>query len=200
MARSIRGFATVALVIAAVSNGVADYRPMEANIRPEWKDLPGADGRTHSFSDLSSHPVVVVAFVAESCPYSKAYEDRFRQFATSYADRGVAFVAINVSLEPEDELESLVKIRNARPFPYLYLRDKSQESGQRFGAKVTPHLFVLDKQRRLVYSGAFDDSKTPAKVTSRHVVKVVDQLLQSDQIEPTSTRAVGCAIRYNDRP
>ena len=163
---------------------------------PAWSNLVGTDDGKHSLKDLSAAKVVVVVFTCNSCPFSVDYEDRLVAFAREYASKGVELVAINVNREEEDSLPKMKERAAARGFPFPYLHDPSQEIGKAYGAKVTPHVFILDGDRKVAYVGAFDNARKKEKVTRTYVKDAVEALLAGKTPAPAKTNAAGCSIRY----
>lgn len=149
------------------------------------------DGKTVSMEDFKDSDVVVVCFTCNRCPVAVAYEDRFISFADKYKEKGVKFVAINVNGDTQEAMATRVEEKG---ISYPYIADTSQDSARAFGAKVTPHLFVLNKDRELVYSGAFDDSFKSA-ATKHYVADAVDAALAGKTPELQKTRPAGCGIR-----
>ena len=148
---------------------------------PAWKELEGIDGKKHSLADLKEAEAVVVVFTCNHCPVAKAYEERLVEFDNDYKDKKVALVA-----ERGEE----------QGFEFAYLYDPSQEIGRNFGAKVTPHAFVLDKERKLAYRGAIDDSQNAAKVTKHSLRDAVDAVLAGKAPAEPETKQFGCGIGY----
>lgn len=163
---------------------------------PEWKDLPGTDGKRHSLADLSQARVVVLLFIRNNCPIAQAYEARIREFVEKFSPQGVAVVAVNVSAEEGESLEQMKSRAQDRKFPFPYLRDESQQIGRAYGATNTPHAFVLDGQRRIAYMGAIDDHNKPQQVAERFLVDAVAALLAGQPIETTESLQRGCHIHY----
>ena len=87
----------------------------------------------------------------------------------------------------------------ASGFNFDYVIDPTQKIGRSYGAILTPQAFVLDKNRRIAYLGAFDDSMHPRKVERHYVNAAVDALLANQQPEITETRQFGCAIEYQKK-
>jgi thiol-disulfide isomerase/thioredoxin len=138
-----------------------------------------------------------VAFTCNHCPYAKAYEDRFSEFAKKYKDKGVELVAINVNNLEEDKLPAMKERAAEKGFTFAYLYDASQKIGRDFGAKTTPHLFVLDHDRKVRYIGLFDDNPLKAgDVKKRHVEDAVDALLKGEDPPVALTAPAGCSIKY----
>ncbi len=79
---------------------------------------------------------------------------------------------------------------------YVYAYDESQATGRAYGATNTPQFFVLDKERKIRYTGAMDNNANETKVTKKYLRDAVDALLSGKSPEVDETRAVGCGIRY----
>ena len=139
---------------------------------------------------------MVVAFTCNHCPVAVAYEDRFIKFAKEYEDKGVVFVAINVNNMEDDKLPAMIERAKEKDFPFAYLHDDSQEIGKAFGAAKTPHLFVLDGDRKVAFIGAFDDKMDAKGVKKHYVEDAVDAVLAGTEVAVTKTPAHGCGIRY----
>ena len=163
----------------------------------QFKNLEGVDGKRQSLDDFTSAKAVVLSFTCNHCPVAVIYEDRFLEFAGEYKDKGVAFVGHNVDNQ-EAARRPAVKVRAKEKgfnFPYLY--DPSQQSARAYGATCTPHLFVLDQERKIAYMGAFDDSNNPANVRKHYVKDAVDALLAGKTPAVPVTRQRGCSIKWD---
>jgi peroxiredoxin len=165
---------------------------------PAWKDLPGVDGKRHSLADLQDREIVVVVFTCNSCPIASDYEDRIIAFAKRHCGPGqkTALVAINVNTVEEDLLPQMKERAAAKHFPYPYLFDGSQKIGKAYGALFTPEFFVLDKDRKVAYMGAFDDNVEPTKTKHEYLEPAVQSILKGGKANPAETQASGCLIRY----
>ena len=103
--------------------------------------------------------MVVVVFLANHCPVVQAYEDRLIDFTKDYKDKGVKVVGIAVSRWTSDKLPGIKDYMKDNKSNYIYGYDESQAVGQAYGATRTPQFFVLDKERKIRYTGAMDDSQ-----------------------------------------
>jgi len=164
---------------------------------PDWKGLPGVDGKQHGLADYKDSRVVVVVFTCNHCPISKVYADRLKSLARDYADRKVQVVAISVSRHPADGLPQMKAHAAMNKLPYPYLHDASQQTGRDYGATNTPHFFVLDGERRIAYMGAFDDHIEPSKVEKHYVVDAVDAVLNGRAPPVKESLQRGCPIEYD---
>jgi peroxiredoxin len=165
---------------------------------PAWKDLPGVDGKNHSLAELASKDTIVVVFTCNSCPFAVAYEDRLVAFAKKHAgaDSKVGVVAINVNTIPDDSLDKMAVRAKEKNFSFPYLFDKSQKIARDFGAEYTPEFFVLNKERKVVYMGAMDDSSNEAEVKTKYLEAAVAAALKAEKPAKAETLARGCKIRF----
>jgi thiol-disulfide isomerase/thioredoxin len=163
---------------------------------PEWKDLEGVDNEKHSLGDIKEAKAIVVVFTCNHCPVAQAYEDRIIQLAADYKDKGVELVAINVNNMDADKLPAMKERAEEKDFQFDYLYDPSQEIGRAFGATVTPHAFLLDGEKKLVYVGGIDDNMDVAEVKENHLRDAIDAVLSGSKPAKESTKPAGCGIRY----
>lgn len=173
--------------------------PMKTGERAPPFDLPNVDGRRVQLHDFAGSKALVVAFWCNHCPYVRAYERRFVDWADEVRPRGVGVVAINANDEvnyPEDSLEHMVTRAKEQGYNFPYLRDKEQSVATAYGAQCTPHFLVFDTEFRLVYQGRFDDSKDAAGVKERYLPDVVEALLAGRPPLRDTTWAIGCSIKW----
>ncbi len=164
---------------------------------PEFKGLEGVDGKKLSLDDLKDAKVLIVCFHCNECPVASDYQDRYIEFMKKYQDQGVAFVAVNCDIVNADE-ENLKTMRaraEEKKYNFPYVIDPTGKLADDYTAKATPHLFVFDSQRKLQYSGAFDDKQKLEKVTKHYVADAVDALLAGKKPALSKTKAFGCGIR-----
>ncbi|MGE3806130.1 MAG: thioredoxin family protein [Gemmataceae bacterium] len=166
---------------------------------PEWAGLPGTDGKNHALADLKNKDVVVVVVTCNHCPIAVAYEDRIIDFTKKYAgaDSKVAVVAINVNNLDADKLPKMKERAKEKGFNFPYLYDESQKIGKAYGATVTPEFFVLDKNRKVVYMGAMDDTNSANAVKEKYLEAAVDAALKGEKIANTETKGRGCSVKYD---
>jgi peroxiredoxin len=180
-AAAITMFLVTASVFAAVKNGEA---------APDFK-AKGVDGKDYSLTNSKDAKVTVLCFTCNVCPVAVAYEDRFIEFAKKYHDKGVNFVAINVN--STEDISAMKQRAEEKGFNFPYAYDESGDSARAYGARVTPHLFVLDSKGKVQYQGAFDDNQ--GKPTKHYVADAVEAVLAGKTPAVTETRAVGCGIK-----
>ena len=169
---------------------------------PAWENLEGTDGKKHSLADLKDKDVVVVLFTCNSCPVAADYEERVLAFAEQYAkpDAKVALVAVNVNTAKADALPAMKERAQKKKFAFAYLYDPTQEIARKYGAAFTPEFFVLDKDRKVVYTGAMDDKSPPGEPKSLYLEAAVKAALAGKPAEMAETSAAaGCRIKFNPK-
>jgi len=167
---------------------------------PDFKDLPGTDGKPHSLSDFKDAKLVVINFTCNHCPYAIAYEDRFMDIVQEYGPKGVAFIAINannVETHPQDDMDHMKERAKEKGFTFPYVRDDSQEVAKTYGAVCTPHLFVLDENRKLAYEGRIDDSwQEPDQAKAHDLRDAIEALLAGKPVPNPQTNPMNCSIKW----
>jgi thiol-disulfide isomerase/thioredoxin len=168
------------------------------DVCPDWKELPGVDGRKWSRSDFVEKPVLVLCFTCNSCPYSVDYEDRLLAFAKKYCGEGgkVALVAVNANRKPSETLEKMGERAKAKGFGFPYVMDETQGLAAACGAVYTPEFFVFNHERKLIFKGAMDDRTNAAEVQVRHLENAVEAGLKKEVPVVQEVPARGCAIPY----
>jgi peroxiredoxin len=162
-------------------------------------DLPGVDGQNHSLDSYGNAEALVLVQSCNHCPYVQAWEDRLNAIARDYADRGVRVVAVNSNdpaNHPEDSFEEMQKRASSRGFTFDYLYDEPQGIARELSAERTPEVFVFDRERRLVYHGAIDDSRDEDGVSQQYLRDALDAVLSNEEPAVSETPAVGCTVKW----
>jgi peroxiredoxin len=159
---------------------------------PNFK-AESTDGKVLTVGDFKDAKVLVVCFTCNECPVAAAYEDRFIEFNKKYHDKDVKFVAINVNVT--EDLKAMKKRAEEKSLNYPYAYDGSGRSAEAYGAKVTPHLFVIDSAGIVAYIGSFDDNMAADKAKKHFVADAVDAVLAGKMPETTTNEAFGCTIK-----
>ncbi|MCS7238326.1 MAG: thioredoxin family protein [Thermoguttaceae bacterium] len=184
------------LVIAACTQAQEIRGVKIGDPAPDWKDIEGVDGKKHSLSDYKDAKVIVLVCTCNHCPVAVAYEDRLIQFQKDYKDKGVQLIAFNVNNIPEDRLDKMIERAKQKGFNFPYIYDPTQKMARDYGARVTPHFFVLDQERKVRYIGSMDDNQNPAKVTRNYLRDAVDAILAGKPVPVPETKAFGCTVKY----
>jgi peroxiredoxin len=180
--------------LSAITALAKELTPGDA--APTFQDIVGIDDKKHGLADYEDAKAVVVVFTCNHCPVAQAYEGRLVALQDQYKEQGVQLLAINVNNLPADRLEAMKKRAEEKGFNFPYLYDSSQKTGHAYGATVTPHVFLLDKDRKVAYQGAIDDNMDPDKVTAHYLADAIDALLVGKKPTKATTKAFGCGIKY----
>ncbi|MBM4147642.1 MAG: thioredoxin family protein [Lentisphaerae bacterium] len=169
---------------------------------PDFK-LPATDGRTYSLSDFSESKVLVVFFTCNHCPYVVGSDEITRRTAERFEPLGVRFVGINSNSSktyPQDAFEFMVERMKQHKFPWVYLYDESQAVALAYGALRTPHFYVFDAGRRLVYTGrGVDSPRDSSKVKVNDLANALEDHLAGRPPRVALTNPVGCNVKWNNR-
>ncbi|HNQ83096.1 MAG TPA: thioredoxin family protein [Bacteroidales bacterium] len=164
--------------------------------------LRNVDGKQVSPGDYPDAKGFTVIFTCNHCPYAIAYQDRIIELDKKYRELGYPVIAINPNdpeLAPEDSFDKMAVRAREKNFTFPYLFDETQEVYRKFGAKRTPHVYVLQKESAdlvVRYIGAIDDNYQDAlKVTAHYLADALDALIAGNKPDPDFTKAIGCSIK-----
>lgn len=164
--------------------------------------LKDVDGTYVSLSDYEDANGFIVIFTCNHCPYSVAYEDRIIEIDKKYKNKGYPVIAINPNdpdLYPSDSYENMKVRAKEKGFTFPYLFDDGQEIYPQYGAKRTPHVFLLDKSGSdyiVKYIGAIDDNYADADAVEKpYLEDAIDALMAGNDPDPDFTKAIGCTIK-----
>ena len=166
---------------------------------PAWTGLLGVDGKRHSLGDLKDARAVLLVFLSNRCPMTRAYEARLKKLAREYRKRGLKIVGVSIGQARADRLEKMIARSAMSKYNFPYCIDLTQQLGSRYGATCTPHAFLLDAKRRVAYMGAIDDNVAPAKIEFHYLRDAVAAVLAGKRPEVTETLQKGCEIKYVSR-
>lgn len=169
---------------------------------PDFK-LKATDGKSYELTDFAQSPYLVVFFTCNHCPYVVNSDEITRATAIKFSERGVSFVGINsnsANTYIEDSFPNMVKRMEEHKFPWIYLHDESQDVARAYGALRTPHFFVFDQERKLVYTGrGVDNPREPEKITSNDLENVLAELVEGEKITTSLTNPIGCNVKWDGK-
>jgi peroxiredoxin len=161
--------------------------------------LPGVDGQTHSLDDYADADALALVQSCNHCPYVQAWESRMKEIQRDYADRGFRLVAISsndAERYPADSFDEMKARAERLGFNFDYLYDEDQSIARALGSERTPEVFLFDRDRRLVYHGAIDDSRDDRAVTRHYLRDALDAVLAGDEPPVADTPAPGCTVKW----
>jgi len=209
--KKIIGFSAFVLIAAVGFFAISAAQPQAeeeglevGDTAPDF-ELMNIDGSMVSLADYETeegHEDVkgyIVTFTCNTCPYAVAYEDRLIETHENMAPQGWPLIAIQPNdpdVQPGDSMEEMKKRAAEKDFPFVYLMDEGQEVYPQYGANRTPHIFLLDKDRKVHYIGALDDSPRDAEgVTVNYVEAAIAAIESGNEPDPSFTKAIGCTIK-----
>lgn len=188
--------AVLALALAACANPtLADLAVGQA--APTFS-LTAVDGSTVSLDQFQGK-TVVLEWMNPNCPFSLRHSDE--KTMQKIADRGgdVVFLAVNSTkashqdfLKPAD----YAKFLGEKSLTYPVLYDSDGKVGKAYGAKTTPHMYVIDPAGKIAYMGAIDDDPRGGNAKVNYVVSALDALAAGKSPDPASTKPYGCTVKY----
>ena len=165
--------------------------------------LPATDGKTYSLNDFADAKVLVVFFTCNHCPFVTGSDEVTRKTAEKFAPKGVAFIGINsnsANTHPTDSFDHMVERMKEHKFPWVYARDESQEVARAYGALRTPHFFVFDADRKLVYTGrGVDKPRDAAHAATHDLDRALEQHLSDKPIDTPLTNPIGCNVKWDGK-
>lgn len=165
--------------------------------------LPATDGKTYSLHHFYEADTLVIFFTCNHCPYVVNSDEVTRQTVEKYQNKGVAFVGINSNSKKtkgEDSFEHMVERMDTHHFPWIYLHDHTQEVAKKFGALRTPHFFVFNKNRELIYTGrGVDHPRDMNKMTVNDLERTLTEHLAGQPISQSLTNPIGCNIKWEGK-
>jgi peroxiredoxin len=166
-------------------------------------NLRGTDGNLHSLKTFDKAEVLVIFFTCNHCPYVKGSDEVTRKTVQRFKSKGVQFVGINsnsASSYPEDSFDEMVARMQTHQFPWVYLHDATQEIARKYGALRTPHFYVFDKERKLIYTGrGVDNPKDSSKITVNDLERALEEYLTGKPISIPKTNPLGCNVKWEGK-
>ena len=169
---------------------------------PDFK-LHATDGKTYSLDDFKTSRTLVVFFTCNHCPFVTGSDEVTRAAVLRFKDKGVAFIGINSNSEnthQEDDFSNMVKRMNDQRFPWVYVRDESQDVARAYGALRTPHFFVFNEERGLVYTGrGVDNPRNTAQMTTNDLERALGEVVAGKPVSIPLTNPIGCNVKWEGK-
>ena len=198
----IFGFAVIN--ITADSDNSSSTNAVVGEKAPDF-EVMDANGEMHQLSDYEGQ-YVILEWLNHGCPYIRKHYDgnNMQRLQEKYTDQGVVWLSVVSSapgeqgyMEPEEARESIDKYDAS---PTAILLDTEGEMGQSYGARVTPHMYIIDKKGVLRYNGAIDDKPTPRASSLEgaynYIEAAMSSLMNGEKVEMKSTTPYGCSVKY----
>jgi peroxiredoxin len=194
----------ISFVISLSTINYPNHMPFTLEIGTEAPAfrLPATDGRTYSLDDFKEE-YLVIFFTCNHCPYVIGSDEVTRASAKKFAGRGVRFIGINsnsANTYEVDDFPHMVSRMEKHRFPWIYLHDDSQKVALAYGALRTPHFFVFDKERKLVYTGrGVDQPRDASRITVNDLDRALDELTSGRKVSVPVTNPIGCNVKWEGK-
>ncbi len=166
---------------------------------PEF-EMSSFDGRTIKLSDYKGR-IVVLEWVNPECPFSRYHYETLHtmaDLATKHRDKKVVWLAVNST--SHTTVEANRDFAKKHKLPYPILDDRSGQVGRKYGARTTPHMFIIDTDGVIAYEGAIDNAPLGKQEAGagpvNHVDKALTELLAGQKVSMPNTPPYGCTVKY----
>lgn len=184
-----------------IKNNIMAFTLQIGNNAPDFK-LPATDGNTYKLSDFNEK-VLVIFFTCNHCPYVIGSDEVTRKTSEKYSSKEVRFIGINSNSKntySEDSFPNMVSRMKQYNFPWLYLYDESQQIALAYGALKTPHFYVFDSNRKLIYTGrAVDNPRDTTLMSVNDLERILNEHLEGKEISTPVTNPIGCNIKWEGK-
>ena len=162
--------------------------------------LNDISGNQITLNEIKGKNGTLIIFSCNTCPWVIRWEDRYVEIANSYLKKGIGMIAINSNVarfNGDDSLYKMKKHAKEKKYNFPYAQDPKAKLAYAFGATKTPHVYLFNDKDNLVYRGAIDDNAKDADaVEEPFLSNAIDQLLAGRKIKKTTSKAIGCSIKF----
>lgn len=166
-------------------------------------DLPATDGKNYSLASFVQAKFLVVFFTCNHCPFVTGSDEVTRKTVEKFIKMGVAFIGINANSEntyPNDSFAHMIERMKTNKFPWVYARDKSQKTALAYGALRTPHFYIFDKDRKLIYTGrGLDNPREASKSTVNDLERALSEITAGKPVSIPMTNPIGCNVKWDGK-
>lgn len=178
----------------------AEELPIGAKAPLADLEVRDVSGEMLSLNEVAGENGLLVNFTCNTCPWVKAWEDRYNPIAKLAKEKGIGVIALNPNAGYRNKGESLADMKKrAEKAGYIfpYALDKGSKLASAFGATRTPHIYLFNSDMELVYRGAIDDNAKSAKNVEKPYLKnAIKDLAAGREIDPQTTKSLGCTIKW----
>jgi len=192
---------TLLFAFAAIT-AIAQVNTVTVGATAPSFNLKNVDGKAVSFDNFKNAKGYIIVFTCNTCPVSKKYEQRIIELNNKYASSGYPVIAINPndpSISTGDTYDNMQALASAKKYAFPYLYDEGQATTNAYGARNTPHVFVVTKTSAgnvIAYTGAIDNDPEDVNADrTNYVEQVITALSKNEKPPYTQTKAIGCSVK-----
>ncbi len=190
-------------LLAIASIGLLSFAinelPIGASMPKGTIKMKDVSGKEISLNEARKTNGLLVMFSCNTCPYVIKNQQRTRDISAYALDKNIGVILINsneAQRDNEDSFESMQQYAKQQEYKWYYTVDKNSELADAFGATRTPECFLFNKEGKLVYHGAIDDSPgNESSVNRKHLNEAINEMLENKEVSVTTSRSVGCNIK-----
>ncbi len=198
MKKIVFSLAAVA-TIAAMAFTVGDPLQIGSIMPKADLKLKDISGKEVAIKDMKKENGVLVMFSCNTCPYVIKNQERTIASAEYAQKMNVGFIILNSNEAlrgDDDSFDAMKEYAKDQKYKWSYVVDKNHEVADAFGANRTPECFLFDKNLKLVYHGAMDDSPSdPSSIKRHHLQEAINELVAGKEVTVKESRSVGCTIK-----
>lgn len=188
------------LAFLPIENNPADRLEIGAKAPLTDVEVTDVSGETLTLAEVAGENGLLVNFSCNTCPWVKAWEDRYNPIAQLAKDNNIGVIALNPNAAIRDDGESMEDMKEraeSSNYQFYYALDKQAKLAEAFGATRTPDIFLFNSDMELVYTGAIDDNAKSAEDVEQPFLKnAIENLVAGNEIDPKTTKALGCTIKW----
>lgn len=189
------------LIASLALIATADIKELEVGKTGPMFDykMTTTEGTETSLAQIKKANGTLLIFTSNTCPWVHAWENRYNEVAQMAAAANVGVIYVNPNEATRAEGESLADMRKRKQdkgYAFTYALDKDHKLADAYGATRTPHVYLLDKNNKLVFVGAIDDNSRDRDAVDAYYIKdALADLTAGRAISTPTSRALGCTIK-----
>lgn len=191
MRKSMIFVAATALVFAAVP-AMAGEGVEIGEAMPDFT-LTDYTGKDHQLSDYRGQ-IVVLEMSSHNCPWSRATDGHISELAEKYSEKDIVFIGIDSDYT--NSMEDVGAHAKEAGVPFPVVKDPENQYADKVAASRTPEIYIVDKEGKLTYHGAYDNRQVPTTAgDTNYVSDALDEMLAGDEVSTPKVSAWGCTIK-----
>jgi|TARA_B100001146_G_C15999242_1_gene355998 peroxiredoxin len=185
------------LGIIALSTLISEEISIDSKMPGSDYILKNINGKESELSTYKKENGLLVIFSCNTCPWVIRWQGRYNPISELCSKNNIGFVAVNSNASQHDGVDSFDSMKeHAKKYEYIfpYVLDSGSRLAKAFGAMVTPHVYLFDKNGDLRYRGAIDDG--PKRVKRNYLVDAINSVSKGKSVRTKTTKSLGCSIKY----